>query len=170
MNRLLFLDIDGVLNPFLARTNLHGDWRKAEFADGGRYWVSPRLGAWLRKLLEEGTRLVWATTWVNDPDDLERYAELIGLPVGLDRIRFEPSGAMRLRSESGKAEGIAEWLDAHSTDANRRTVVWADDDIGPLDRAFALEHSITTVCPHPASGLADRKLRMSIEEALRWRS
>ena len=169
VDRLLFLDVDGVLNPFRARHNLHADWRKRRLWDDelerSKYWVSAELGRWLHTVHDHGVRIVWATTWVNYPDDLERYAEIIGAPAALERIRFDKTADFDLR-ESGKRPGIAEWLAAHSPDPDDRRVVWVDDCLGDNDRRFAGEEGIVTVRPNPASGLADRKLRTLIEARL----
>lgn len=169
MDRLLFLDVDGVLNPFRARHNLHADWRKRRLWDDeperSKYWVSAELGRWLHTVHVDGVRIVWATTWVNYPEDLERYAEIIGAPAALERIRFDKTADFDLR-ESGKRPGIAEWLAANSPDPDARRVVWVDDCLGDNDRRFAGEEGIVTVRPNPASGLADRKLRTLIEARL----
>ncbi len=167
MDRILFLDVDGVLNPFRARTNLHGDWRKHSFDNGGRYWASAHLGTWMRTLQAQGVTIVWATTWVHHLEDLARYAELMGAPAGLDRIRFEPAASAASANESGKRAGVDDWLVAHSPLRDRRLVVWVDDDIGPQDRSFACQEGIVVFRPHPASGLAPAGLRRAITETLR---
>src|SRR6476469_8496208 len=68
----LFLDVDGVLNP--EAWALDGDW--AQRCYGGYYvWTSAELGRWLNHLMDNGTQVVWATTWVQTPDLLGGLAE-----------------------------------------------------------------------------------------------
>ncbi|MFJ7275280.1 HAD domain-containing protein [Kitasatospora sp. NPDC098663] len=76
---LLFLDVDGVLNPVCPHPDAGFD---THTLFGYSVLLSARHGAWLRELA--GTyELVWATTWKNVPPlhlvpDLRKCAEVLG--------------------------------------------------------------------------------------------
>ncbi|MFF7034033.1 MULTISPECIES: hypothetical protein [Streptomyces] len=79
MNRpLLFLDVDGPLNPYAAkperrpdgyttlrvpRNDAHQDDRGHSSRRPLRVWLNPKHG---RSLLQLGFELCWATTWMDD--------------------------------------------------------------------------------------------------------
>jgi hypothetical protein len=160
---VLFLDVDGVLNPWRA-SNLRGDWRKIQVG-GVRLWMSRELGEWFSRLAERGVRVVWATTWIKYPDDLEFYAEQMGMPGGLERIDIDTDHEEWSDvSNSGKRPGVEAWLDAQP--APPRSIVWVDDDLGPSDLGLAHRRRIAAFAPSPSRGLADSRLRELIETAL----
>ncbi|MGW4893583.1 HAD domain-containing protein [Kitasatospora sp. NPDC004240] len=78
---LLFLDVDGVLNPVRPEP---GDGFDAHTLLGHTVLLSPHHGAWLREL--SGTyELVWATAWEGHAN--EHIGPAIGLPE-LPVVRF----------------------------------------------------------------------------------
>jgi hypothetical protein len=161
----LFLDVDGILNPFL-REGLRGDWRLVSI---GRYdvWQSEQLSAWLNDLLDQDVQIVWATTWVESPEMLAELAEAWHLPTDLPRIHGVewPSLGDR-RNESGKQRGVAAWLAEHDVDTSVTPVVWVDDDLGPKDQRWAAGAGVTCVKVNPWLGLYRRQSIDEIEQAL----
>lgn len=166
MDGFLFLDVDGVLNPWLG-SNLHGDWRKAPLDPQEprkqRFWVSAELGRWLADLDAGGVRIVWATTWVRHPAELASYARNLGVPDFADRIDGDLSD---VTLGSGKLGPIRRWLSQHQVDIDGSRIVWVDDALGPHEIAWARSINALPVRPNPAAGLADRKLRTLIEAKL----
>ncbi|WP_282203719.1 HAD domain-containing protein [Kitasatospora fiedleri] len=76
---LLYLDVDGVLNPVFPSPDDDFD---AHTLLGYSVLLSPRHGDWLRELADR-YELVWATTWENAPTlhlvpDLRKQAEVQG--------------------------------------------------------------------------------------------
>ncbi|MFD5087640.1 HAD domain-containing protein [Kitasatospora sp. NPDC058201] len=78
---LLFLDVDGVLNPVCPGPETDFD---AHTMLGYTVLLSPRHGTWLRELAA-GYELVWATTWEEHAN--AHIAPAIGLPE-LPLVRF----------------------------------------------------------------------------------
>ncbi|WP_370221185.1 HAD domain-containing protein [Kitasatospora sp. MAP12-22] len=78
---LLFLDVDGVLNPADPRPAADFD---VHTLCGFRVLLSRRHGEWLRELAEV-YELCWATTWEEDAN--VHIAPVLGLPV-LPVVRF----------------------------------------------------------------------------------
>ena len=79
---LLYLDVDGVLNPVCPRPE--GDFTIYRI-QGSIVLISARHGAWLRELAEV-YQLVWASTW-------EAYANLCIAPLlQLPELPFVPVG------------------------------------------------------------------------------
>lgn len=79
---LLYLDVDGVLNPVCPRPE--GDFTIYRI-QGSTVLISARHGAWLREL-SEVYQLVWASTW-------EAYANLCIAPLlHLPELPFVPVG------------------------------------------------------------------------------
>ncbi|MFE2727008.1 HAD domain-containing protein [Kitasatospora sp. NPDC059327] len=78
---LLFLDVDGVLNPVCPRPEAGFD---VHTLLGYSVLLSARHGAWLRELAG-AYELVWATTWEEDANT--HIAPAIGLPR-LPVVRF----------------------------------------------------------------------------------
>jgi len=158
---ILFLDIDGVLNPWRSMNKLRGDWRKHQVFDdvGGsvRVWASENIGRYLNDLRANGVTIVWATSWIHFPAPLRRYAALFDLPPDLDQISYEritPTPQV-----CGKLPGVAGWLDDRSVDTSVVPVGWLDDDLGTIDKEFALERGILAIKTNPAGGLNDTNIR-----------
>jgi hypothetical protein len=128
---LLFLDVDGTLLPFAART------RVAEPSGNPLLdRLDPRDGARLRAL---GCSLVWATSWMADANEV--LCPRLGLPPlplvdRPDEDEEPPTGVHR------KTPALVRW-------AAGRPFAWLDDEIFDADRQWIAAH-------HPAPALAHR--------------
>ncbi|MGW1540894.1 hypothetical protein ACWCPM_11750 [Streptomyces sp. NPDC002309] len=148
---LLFLDVDGPLNPYAAKPERRPDgyttvrvpvdtatpdeerglWARRRSL---RIWLDPGHG---RSLLQLGYELCWATTWM---DDANRWiAPVIGLP----RLPFVDFGDNLLRD---RPDGV-HWKTAPLVEhAAGRPFAWVDDEQSDLDQAYVRTH-------HPGPGL-----------------
>lgn len=162
---LLYLDVDGVLNPYAAKRTRRPDgyvthrllppsWI-AQREEAGpphrlkplRVWLNPGHGPKLLTLAEH-FELWWATTWEHEANT--HIGPLIGLPElpvveWQTRHQFSPEGLYFKTAE----------LVEH---AAGRPFVWLDDEIGDRDRAYVKCVHRAPVLLHwvdPAKGLLD---------------
>ncbi|ELP68307.1 hypothetical protein ACKI1I_00095 [Streptomyces turgidiscabies] len=146
MNRpLLFLDVDGPLNPYAAQperrpvgyTTLrvpHNSGTSDEHRGLSsrrrplRVWLNPEHG---RSLLQLGYELCWATTWM---DKANRWiAPVLGLP----ELPFVDFGDALFQD---RPDGI-HWKTAPLVDyADGRAFAWVDDEQSVLDQAYVAAH------------------------------
>src|SRR5690242_14163686 len=110
---VLFLDVDGTLIPFRERGTGGRDQsgnpllRRLDPADGGR-------------LLGLGCRLVWATTWGAEANEV--IAPRLGLPE-LPLVAWPDEDDVPVRGLHWKTATLLRWADG-------RPFVWLDDEIG----------------------------------------
>ncbi|MFI5808817.1 hypothetical protein [Streptomyces sp. NPDC051561] len=146
MNRpLLFLDVDGPLNPFAAKpekrpfgyTTLRVPRDSETPTEHGglsprrrplRVWLNPEHGQALLRLDYE---LCWATTW---RDDANRWiAPVLGLP----ELPFVEFGDALFQE---RPDGV-HWKTGPLVDyANGRPFAWVDDEQSDLDEAYVTAH------------------------------
>ncbi|MFF8670453.1 hypothetical protein [Streptomyces sp. NPDC015242] len=145
MNRpLLFLDVDGPLNPYAARperrphgyTTLRVPRNNADEDDRSlssrrrplRVWLNPEHG---RILFQLGFDLCWATTWM---DDANRWiAPVLGLPA----LPFVDFGDALLKE---RPDGV-HWKTGPLVDyAAGRPFAWVDDEQSELDETYVIAH------------------------------
>ncbi|MFM9497240.1 hypothetical protein ACKI1Q_26870 [Streptomyces galilaeus] len=145
MNRpLLFLDVDGPLNPYAAKperrpdryTTLRVPRSDAHEDDRGlstrrrplRVWLNPEHG---RILLRLGFEMCWATTWM---DDANRWiAPVLGLP----ELPFVDFGDVLLQE---RPDGV-HWKTGPLVDyAGGRPFAWVDDEQSELDQTYVTAH------------------------------
>lgn len=142
---LLFLDVDGPLNPYAAQperrpegyTTLRvpwGGWGTEEERAGSlrrgplRVWLNPDHG---RELLGLGYELCWATTWMAEAN--RWIAPVLGLP-DLPYVDF---GAALFQD---RLDGV-HWKTAPLVEyAAGRAFAWVDDEQGEADGAYAAAH------------------------------
>ena len=145
---ILFLDVDGPLNPYAAggkaqrRPEGYQTFRFFAGAPGNgwgkrglRVWLNPGHG---EQLLALPYDLVWGTTW----EDLanEHISPAIGLPE-LPVVHFGFEGS--------KIPSLVRY-------AAGRPFAWVDDEIGTSDHAYVVrEHAGSSLLHHvsPRSGL-----------------
>ena len=142
---LLFLDVDGPLNPYAAQP----EKRPAGYTtlrvpqDGAapeehqalsfrrrpvRVWLTPQHG---RDLLRLDYELCWATTWMADAN--RWIAPVLGLP----ELAFVDFGDVLLQD---RADGV-HWKTAPLVDyANGRPFAWVDDEQSDLDQVYVTAH------------------------------
>ncbi|MGA5809275.1 HAD domain-containing protein [Streptomyces cellulosae] len=145
---LLFLDVDGPLIPF---GSPHPSPPAATADDGNPLLarLDPTLGA---RLLALGCSLVWATTWMEEANEV--VAPRLGLPR-LPVLDWPEADEPGPRGMHWKTRSLVEW-------AGGRPFVWVDDEIGAVDRQWvaaahpgpALLHRVD-----PARGLQDPDFR-----------
>ncbi|MFE9426855.1 HAD domain-containing protein [Kitasatospora sp. NPDC006697] len=125
MRPLLYLDVDGVLNP--VQPVPVDDFAAHELA-GYRVWLSARHGEWLAELAEV-YEICWATTWQDEANRL--IAPLLGLgPLPVVRVvgyRRQP-GDPRIRLM--ELISGAKWAPLLRY-AEGRPFAWVDDVIPP---------------------------------------
>ncbi|MEW1910673.1 HAD domain-containing protein [Kitasatospora sp. NPDC085895] len=155
---LLYIDVDGVLNP--ADPYPADGFRRHELL-GYEVLLSPVHGEWLREL--SGTyRLCWATTWQESAN--EHLAPLLGLPelpvVGVNRYVRQPGDPRTRLAELFSGFKWAPIL----RHAAGRPFAWIDDVIPPrLVRNSTLRPDRLLIPVDPHQGLerhhVDRLLR-----------
>ncbi|EWC59570.1 putative secreted protein [Actinokineospora spheciospongiae] len=141
MRPVVFVDVDGPLNPFAAtddtrpagyvehRFRLSGWSRRRPL----RLWLDPAHGAALLGLAERtGAELVWATTWEHKANTM--VGPVLGLPR-LPAVTF--------------AEGPGWKFPGVSRYAHGRPLVWFDDDFdlypGPRAEFLARRGDVATL-------------------------
>lgn len=164
---LLFLDVDGPLNPYAAKPHKRPvgyttlrvplddrshDAHRPPLARRRhlRVWLDPRHGA---ELLRLDYDLCWATTWMADAN--RWIAPVIGLP----ELPFVDFGDALLQD---RPDGV-HWKTAHLVEyAHGRPFAWVDDEQGDRDRAYVAAHHRAPGLLHhvnPRIGLRDDDFR-----------
>lgn len=158
---LLFLDVDGVLNPFAAKASrrpegyethrlLPPSWI-AQYDGMGRrvrplrVWLNPSHGPALLALADRFD-LWWATTWEHDAN--EYISPRIGLPE-LPVVKWKTTTRLKSDGTFWKTHELVEH-------AAGRPFVWVDDDISDDDRRYVeREHPGRALLHYvnPAAGL-----------------
>ncbi|MFF5407485.1 hypothetical protein ACFY8K_36425 [Streptomyces misionensis] len=130
---LLFLDVDGPLNPYAARPERRPEGYTTIRVPLNsrrplRVWLNPAHGPALSAL---GYELCWATSWMAEAN--RWIAPVLGLPelpyvdFGTGLFAHRPDGV------HWKTEAIV----AH---AGGRPFAWVDDEQSPADTAFVTGH------------------------------
>ncbi|GGY15819.1 HAD domain-containing protein [Streptomyces xanthochromogenes] len=147
---LLFLDVDGPLNPYAAKPHRRPvGYRTHRLRPEGwiaqhptslrayvkplRVWLNPAHGPALLALADR-FELVWATTWEADAN------EWIGPLLGLPQLPVVTWPTLRETSPDGtfwKTPCLVKY-------AAGRPFAWVDDDIGPADHRFVAAHHSAT--------------------------
>lgn len=118
---LLFLDVDGVLLPFGGDAPVFGEDPNPLLARLGPAH-GPRLAAL-------ACDLVWATTWMDDANDV--LAPRLGLP-DLTVVRWP---------DESDVDGRVHWKTRPLVDwAAGRPFAWVDDEITDADRDWVADH------------------------------
>lgn len=164
---LLFLDVDGVLNP--VRPRAEAGFRTHSLL-GTRVLLSRAHGRWLRELADVYD-LVWATTWEQYANEL--ICPLLGLPAlpVVPLTAPEPVAACAMAGGSGRswswsggyddADALAEDGDWHPIlrFADDRPFAWLDDVIPTrLLQSCARREDRLLVPVDPGEGLRRREV------------
>jgi Swiss Army Knife RNA repair-like protein len=147
---LLFVEVDGVLNPYPACPA--GFHEHALFPeDDEPVRLAPIHGGWLRELSERFD-LVWASAWAEDANRLlSPYFGLDELPVvPLPRAPFSPTAKLRA-IEAFAVDRLAAWIDDIVTPEAKR---WADRRRAPT----------LVIEVEPSAGLT----RPTVDHLLAW--
>jgi hypothetical protein len=137
---LLLVDVDGVLNPWLA-VGCPPGFREYSFFPGERVLLSEGHGALLRELADSFV-LVWATAWEHRANRL--ICPIIALPE-LPVIEFPLAGT----------DYFFRKLPAVIESVGNRPVAWIDDEHHPAHHAWARDRGVPTLIVDidPAQGL-----------------
>ena len=150
------LDVDGVLNA------LHPGWDSpAQQGVAVAYGTAFRL-RWAPALVDRIARLHrsgsvevrWATTWVDEIDQVERLLRLPRFPTAFTGLGAAPSVQATGRKWAAALEVVEE---------ERRPLLWTDDDAIPawedgVQRLGATGLPVMLVAPDPRTGLQPEHL------------
>src|SRR5690606_30817556 len=163
---LVYVDVDGVLNPDGSRqqqlgfqphrfdtTGPHGQPAR------GTVWLHPQHGTWLGELEEAGAQLVWATSW--GPLANTWIAPRLGLPGTWPVVD--------LQGRTGTRWGHALKLDPITAHAGDTPLALLDDQIGGKDPMWAQQRTADgsptlLIAVDPYKGLT----RADIDQVLTW--
>ncbi|MFJ5219951.1 hypothetical protein ACIP98_35320 [Streptomyces sp. NPDC088354] len=138
---LLYLDVDGPLNPYAAKPTRRPDGYTTlrvppvGVATGPlRVWLNPAHGP---ALLALGYELCWATTWMAEANTW------IGPVLGLPRLPYVDFTDVLFAHRPDLVHWKTATLVAH---AAGRPFAWVDDEQSPADTAYVAAH-------HPSPAL-----------------
>lgn len=153
---LLFLDVDGPLNPYAAKPGRRpAGYETHRMRPTGwdqprqkplRVWLNPDHGSYLTALPFE---LVWATTWAAEAN------EWIAPHVGLPELPFVDWAEVHAKRDDGtyfKTHDLVRYADG-------RPFAWVDDEIGVADKNYVASHHDGPALLHwvsPRLGLLDQ--------------
>ncbi|MEV7689947.1 hypothetical protein ACFW1F_25070 [Streptomyces bungoensis] len=148
---LLFLDVDGPLNPYAAKPERRPEgWTTIRVPAHSRrplrVWLNPGHGP---ALLGLGYDLCWATTWMADAN------RRIGPVVGLPELPYVDFGTALFAERPDGVHWKTEAIVAHS---GGRPFAWVDDEQGPADTVYVRERHPGPVLLHhvdPRRGLRE---------------
>ncbi|MDX3165930.1 hypothetical protein PV516_19270 [Streptomyces scabiei] len=163
MKPYCYLDVDGPLNPWLAKPEKrpagYSTHRMKPPSLYDRHPGKPRayvkpLRVWLNAdhgpaLLDLDVDLVWGTTWMAEARDF--IAPVLGLP-DLPYVDFGPDLL------NDRDDGLHWKLPALLAHAGDRPFVWVDDEVSDRDRAYVAAHHPAPALLHwvdPRHGLRD---------------
>lgn len=158
---LLFLDVDGPLNPYAAQperrpegyTTIRVPQEGGADSTPGRLWSRAKpLRVWLNPahgpaLLALGYDVCWATTWMSEANTF--ISPVLGLPA----LSFVDFGDALLRERPDGVHWKSAPLVAY---AAGRPFAWVDDEQSELDHAYvAADHPAPALLHHvnPRIGL-----------------
>lgn len=148
---LLFLDVDGVLNPYGWRSRPAGFTEHQLFPGEEPVLINPGHGAWITELTSV-CEVIWATAWNQQANQLlAPLLHIDPLPVlTIPRTPLRPSA---------KVPVIAAF-------AQRRPLAWIDDEHPPEARSWSASRAEPTllVTADPAAGLT----RQMVDQAISW--
>lgn len=156
---LLYLDIDGVLNPL---SPLDPEKFTQHTVDSLTINISSEYGLWLRELTDRYD-LVWATTWEHHAN--EHVGPLLGLP-DLPVVEF----STYRRQRGDPRFRIIQLLEMRKwapilRHAGGRSFAWADDVIPMrIKRQALIYRGIKLIHVNPHAGLT----RQHVERLLAW--
>lgn len=121
MKPLLLLDVDGVLNPYAARTENVPESYTTHRIEGLQVRLNPEHGPMLLEFAEaHEMELVWATTWEHEAN------ASIGPVIGLPELPVIELGWQK--DERGRIETDHWNFDGALAFAGNRPLAWLDDD------------------------------------------
>ncbi|MFB7513235.1 HAD domain-containing protein [Streptomyces sp. NPDC056144] len=153
---LLFLDVDGPLIPFGARSQPYPTYTHGVVLGASGNPLLSRLNpAHGPRLAALPCDLVWATTWTIDANEL--IAPRLGLPP-LDVVLWDGTSADGELEESDARSGLHWKTRTLVAWAAGRPFVWVDDEITGVDRDWVTAHHPSPTLLHrvdPRQGLPD---------------
>ena len=139
MRPLLFLDVDGPLIPFGRSSGEYEHFTDTDLGNPLLSRIDPSLGP---RLLALGCDLVWATTWLEDANEV--VAPLLGLPP-LPVLDFPEDDTGP--GPHWKARRIVEW-------SAGRPFAWIDDETTDADRIWVAGHHLGPALLHTVAAAA----------------
>lgn len=154
---LLFLDVDGPLNPWAAKPTRRPKgytthrMRPTGFEHGKplRVWLNHSHG---KELLDLGYDLIWATTWGSEAN------EWIGPHIGLPELPAVTWPEGHHTCPMTDRQGINWKTKALHAYAGHRPFAWVDDDLTNNDALWLHDHHPAPFLPHhvdPRLGLLE---------------
>ncbi|MEU6215962.1 hypothetical protein ABZ845_00365 [Streptomyces sp. NPDC047022] len=129
---LLYLDVDGPLNPYAAQPERRPDgYTTIRVPQPGRIlrvWLHPGHG---EALLGLGYELCWASTWMDAAN------HWIGPVIGLPELPYVDFGSDLFALRPDEVHWKTAAILAH---AAGRPFAWVDDEQSPADEAYVTAH------------------------------
>lgn len=163
---ILFLDIDGVFNPFASNGNpkpFREGWHKVSVpcqdntspfgqASSIRVWANKIQAKALLDLCQKyDIEIIWATTWVNYPEMLSFYSQYLEMPSDLKAIDETYS--------KRKFDRVKDHILSDPQNLNR-PIIWIDDDLwsDEMNDPILQNHSVYYYRPAASTGITENAL------------